>query len=306
MKKFTCFCYCFIAFSIIGFAQTKLPKVLLRVDDIGMNHAVNMAIQQLAESGIPLSASVMFVCPWYQETVDILKKNPQITVGVHLTLNAEWRYYRWGPVLGKSAVPSLVDSLGYFLPSVEAFTKSNYKLDEVEKELDAQISRAINSGLKITYVDPHMGTVFLTLELRAIVEKLAKKYSLGISGYFQESYRSMWGVPVENKKQDFINFLTTAPVDSVTTFELHIAQSAPEMEVLMDMNSTVMGSDSGKPNASKHRQTELNMLLSAEFRELIGKKIQLVTYADVVKTAGLNNMKRPVQRVTTFNTPQAK
>src|SRR6201991_1858648 len=82
-------------------AQDKLPKLLIRLDDIGMNHSVNMALQKMCETGMPISASVQFACPWYQEAVDILRRNPQITVGVHLTLTSEWKYYRWGPVLGQ-------------------------------------------------------------------------------------------------------------------------------------------------------------------------------------------------------------
>ena len=99
-------------------AQDRPPtELLVRIDDIGMNHSVNLALAQLAETGMPLSASVMFACPWYQEAVEILRKHPQISVGVHLVLNSEWKGYRWGPVLGRDAVPSLVDSVGYFLPS---------------------------------------------------------------------------------------------------------------------------------------------------------------------------------------------
>src|SRR5258708_4094602 len=81
-------------------------EILLRLDDVGMNHSVNSAIARVAESGIPFSASVMFACPWYQEAVEILRKHPQVAVGVHLTLNSEWRNYRWGPVLGKAGVPT--------------------------------------------------------------------------------------------------------------------------------------------------------------------------------------------------------
>src|SRR5215208_6908365 len=99
-------------------AQTSgPPEVVLRLDDVGMDHSVNTAIERVARTGMPFSASVMFACPWYQEAVEMLKKYPQVTVGVHLVLNSEWRGYRWGPVLGKTAVPSLVDSAGYFLPS---------------------------------------------------------------------------------------------------------------------------------------------------------------------------------------------
>jgi chitin disaccharide deacetylase len=286
-------CLVLLLISGIATAQNTLPKLLLRVDDIGMNHAVNVAVKKLAEAGIPFSTSVMWTCPWYQETVEILKKHPHVTVGIHLTLNAEWKYYRWGPILGKEGVPSLVDSLGYFFPSVSAFANSKYKLDEVERELTAQIERAIHSGLKITYMDPHMGTALSTPELRAIVEKLAKKYNLGISAYFGEDYKSMWGVPVETKQKEFMNYINNLNAQKVNLVELHIAESSPEMDVLVDMNSNLMNSTDGKPRASAHRQTELNMLLSPEFKKLIGKKFELVTYSDLVKTVGLSNMKSP-------------
>lgn len=282
--------------SLPAMAQKKqaqqLPAVLIRVDDIGMNHAVNMGVKELAESGIPFSTSIMFACPWYQEAVEILKKHPAVSVGVHLTLNAEWKNYRWGPVLGRSAVPSLVDSLGYFLPSTQAFLKSKYKVEEVERELTAQIERALASGLKIDYVDAHMGMAFSTPEMRAVVEKLARKYKLGISTYFDESYKSMWGVPVEVKKDEMLQHLqNNLSPNKVNVFEIHVAHKTPEMDALLDMNSNLMNTDDGTPQASIHRQTELNMLISPEFRNGIGKKYRLVTYADVIKERGLESMK---------------
>ena len=42
------------------------PEVLLRLDDVGMNHSVNTAIERVARTGMPFSVSVMFACPWYQ------------------------------------------------------------------------------------------------------------------------------------------------------------------------------------------------------------------------------------------------
>jgi predicted glycoside hydrolase/deacetylase ChbG (UPF0249 family) len=148
---------------------TKAPDVVLRLDDIGMNHSVNQAVEKVAATGMPFSASVLFVCPWYQEAVDILKKYPNVTVGVHVALNSEWRGYRWGPVLGKGGVPSLVDSAGYLRPSVPDFLQSKYDLAEVERELSAQMDRAMASGLKIAYLDPHMGTAAATPQLREVM-----------------------------------------------------------------------------------------------------------------------------------------
>jgi predicted glycoside hydrolase/deacetylase ChbG (UPF0249 family) len=272
-------------------AQNNPPQLLLRLDDNGMNHAVTMAIQEVAKTGIPFSTSVMFGCPWYQEAVAVLKPYPNISVGVHLTLNSEWKYYRWGPVLGQTAVPSLVDSNGYFLPSAKEFLSSSYKLDEVEKELAAQIERALHSGLKIDYVDYHMGTAVSTPELRAIVEKLAKRYHLGISRYFGEDYHTMFDVSIEAKKDEFFKRLDSLQKDKVNLLVLHIAQPTPEMNALVDMNSKDMHSDT-KPLVAIHRATELSILLSPEFQLLVKKgAVKLVTYKDIIRQQGLDRMK---------------
>jgi predicted glycoside hydrolase/deacetylase ChbG (UPF0249 family) len=270
------------------------PQVLLRLDDNGMNHAVNMAIKRVADLDIPFSTSVMFACPWYQETVSILKKYPKVSVGVHLTLNSEWKHYKWGPVSGRSAVPSLVDSEGYFLASTKEFLENNYSLEEVEKELAAQIERGLHSGLKIDYIDFHMGTAVATPELQAVVEKLAKKYKLGISRYFNENYKTMFDTPVEKKKIEFIDHLTNhLKQEQVNLIVLHVAKPDPEMKALVDMNNSRMHSETD-PLVSWHRSAELAMLLSDEFLLLVKtNRITLVNYSDVLNSVGLNNMKAP-------------
>jgi chitin disaccharide deacetylase len=302
MKKFLLFGCTLISLTLhFSFAPrqnaAKLPQLLIRLDDIGMNHSVNMALRKMAQTGFPISASVQFACPWYQEAVDILRKNPQISVGVHLTLTSEWRYYRWGPVLGQTAVPSLVDTAGYFYQSTRAFGKSGYKLDEVEKELSAQIERALRTGLKITYIDPHMGIALSTPALRALTEKLAHKYKLAISplssvSYFGETYKEMWGEPIATKKSAFLDYLTNKlSVDRPNLMVIHTATDSPEMNALFDMNSNMMNDKDGQPLTSKHRQTELNMLLSPEFKAMIGKKFQLENYQQMLSTKDITVLK---------------
>src|SRR5216110_875723 len=161
--------------------------LIIRSDDAGFSHSVNMALQRLIDTGLPLSVSVMFACPWYQETVAILKRHPAVAVGIHLTLNSEWKNYRWGPVSGREAVPTLVDAEGYFFPSADALSQNHPDLREVEKELRAQIQRALRSGVKVDYVDYHMGTVTRYPEFRDVAERLAREYGLGMSEYFGET-----------------------------------------------------------------------------------------------------------------------
>lgn len=293
MKKQFTFLFILIS-GFLSAAQAQTPALLLRLDDNGMNHSVNTAIKEVAETGIPFSTSVMFACPWYQETVSVLKNYPNLSVGVHLTLNAEWKYYRWGPVAGRSAVPSLVDTNGYFYSSTAQFLASNYKLDEVEKELTAQIERAIHSGLKIDYVDYHMGTAMSTPEMRAIVEKLAKKYGLGISHYFGEQYKTMFEIPVAKKQEVFFDHLQHLDPKGVGLMIFHVAKFDPEMQALIDMNSPDMQAVNNEPIVAIHRSTELKILLSKEFQDMVKKgKVKLVTYKDLIKNNGLASMKTP-------------
>lgn len=277
--------------------QPSLPRLMIRLDDIGMNHSVNMAAEKVAKTGMPVSVSLQFACPWYQEAVEILRKYPNVSVGVHLTLTSEWKNYRWGPVLGRTAVPSLVDAVGYFPHSTEGFNKNKPKMEEIEAELSAQIERAMASGVKITYIDPHMGIMLSTPALRTLTEKLAHKYKLGISTlssvtYYGETYKEMWGEPIATKKKAFMAYINkdlnaTRP----NLMVLHTATPSPEMDVLVDMNSGMMNGKDGKPLTSLHRQTELNMLLSPEFRSLIGKKFQLINYQQLLTGKDISVLK---------------
>jgi predicted glycoside hydrolase/deacetylase ChbG (UPF0249 family) len=256
---------------------------------------VNTAIAKVAATGIPFSVQVMFACPWYQEAVEILKKYPHVTVGVHLTLNSEWSSYRWGPVLGKTGAPSLVDGNGYFLPSRAEFLARKVDLGEVERELSAQMDRAMASGLKITTADMHMGTAAATPALREVLERVAKKYNVGISTYFGESYFTMWGVPVADKKARFLEHLSSAKPGITNLVEVHVAERSPEMEVIFDQNAPSQNGPDGKPLVVAHRQAELDMLLAPEFAAMVrAGKVKLITYEQLIARAGgPSAMRRP-------------
>jgi chitin disaccharide deacetylase len=292
MKSFLLILATAFVFSPNFFSQgNNSQKILLiRCDDIGMSHSVNLAAKELIETGLVFSASVMFPCAWYQEGVDILKNHPEITVGIHLTLNAEWKNYRWGPVTGRDKVASLVDENGYFFPSRAAFFANNPKLDEVEIELRAQIERALHSGLKISYVDYHMGTAVDNQEMRKIVERLANEYGLGISRYFTEvDVKNMYSDPIESKKDSLYSTLSNLATDKINLLVCHIGKDNDELHAMIDMNSF------GLSEMSKHRNAELNALISAKRENIFEvKNISLINYDYLIKEFGLNKMKSPL------------
>ncbi|MBK7561254.1 MAG: ChbG/HpnK family deacetylase [Chitinophagaceae bacterium] len=283
----------FLFFSLITFSQKdnspgKIP-ILIRCDDIGMCHSVNRAAKEVLETGMPVSMSVMVPCPWFSEAVELLKKYPNVSIGIHLTLNSEWKQYRWGPVSGSPVVPTLVDSLGNFFPSRSKLFGNNPKLSEIETELRAQIEIAQRAGLKIDYLDYHMGAAVQTLETRAIVEKLAAEYKLAISRYYDEvDVEGGYFAPVANKRDTLMAKLQTLKPGGTKLFVFHIGLDTPEMSAMEDLNPT------GPKDMSKHRQAELKALVSHEFQQLLhDPRYRLVNYRMLNDEKGLGAMKRP-------------
>jgi len=278
MKKAVLFGLFFSIMSVS--AQQDLSKkipILIRCDDIGMSHSVNMAAKKVLETGMPVSMSVMVPCSWFSEAVDMLKQYPNVSVGIHLTLNAEWKQYRWGPVAGVKQVPSLVDSLGHFFPSRSKLFANNPSLSEIETELRAQIDKALRAGLKIDYLDYHMGAAMQTPETRKIVEKLAAEYKVGISRYYDEvDVEGGYSAPVGSKLDTLSSKLSALQPGGTKLFVFHVGIDDAELSAMEDLNPF------GPKDMSKHRQAELNALVSPSFQALLQQeKFRLVNYRNL-------------------------
>ncbi len=269
--------------------KTASTQILIRCDDIGMSHSVNMAAKQVLDAGFPVSMSVMVPCSWFTEAAELLKKYPNVSVGIHLTLNAEWKNYRWGPVAGAKAVPSLIDSLGNFFPSRSLLFANNPKLNEIETELRAQIERALKAGLKIDYLDYHMSAAVQTLQTRLIVEKLAAEYKLAISRYYDEDGIDIgYFASPDHKLDTLLSRAKTLKEGGVKLFVFHVGLDNAELAAMEDLNPF------GPKEMSKHRNAEMNALLSKQFQQFLhADKNRLVNYKMLVTEKGLNMMKRP-------------
>lgn len=268
--------------------EEKIP-ILIRCDDLGMCHDVNLAALEVLEKGFPVSMSVMVPCAWFPEAADLLKKYKNVSVGVHLTLNSEWKQYRWGPVAGVHKVPSLVDTLGYFFPSRSALFDNEPDLSEIETELRAQIEKALKAGLNIDYLDYHMGAAMQNELTRSIVEKLANEYKVSISRYYGEvDVEGGYSAPVENKLETIYSKISTMSTVGIKLLVFHIGRDNPEMKAMEDLNKF------GLKEMSRHRNSELEALISPKLQKLINDlKFRLVNYKMLNDEIGLQAMKRP-------------
>jgi chitin disaccharide deacetylase len=151
--------------------------LILHADDLGAAHSVDAASFDALDRGAISSASIMMPTPWVTEVAAYARAHPSADLGLHLTLTSEWETYRWGSVSPADKIPSLLDSAGTF-PNEEKLVAAKAKPVEVEREIRAQIDRALELGIHPTHLDSHMGSLFTTPELIATYVKIAHDYRL--------------------------------------------------------------------------------------------------------------------------------
>jgi chitin disaccharide deacetylase len=151
--------------------------LIIHADDLAVAHSVDSASFGALEKNVVTSASIMVPCPWVAEVAAYARAHPDADLGLHLTLTSEWETYRWGPVESSDRVSSLLDPAGK-LWTETASVATNAKPQEVEREIRAQVDRAIALGIHPTHLDSHMGALFATPEFFAAYVKVAHDYHL--------------------------------------------------------------------------------------------------------------------------------
>ncbi len=151
--------------------------LIIHADDLAVAHSEDAASFAALDQHAVTSASIMVPCPWLTEVATYAKSHPDADLGLHLTLSSEWKDYRWGSVAPRDQVPSLFDSSGYLWPETEP-AASNIKAEDAEREIRAQIERALAMGIHPTHLDSHMGVLFARPELFAVYVKVAHEYKL--------------------------------------------------------------------------------------------------------------------------------
>jgi predicted glycoside hydrolase/deacetylase ChbG (UPF0249 family) len=158
--------------------------VIVSCDDLGMCHAANVGTYEVLRDGAGTSAGLMVPCAWARDAAGAYRGED---VGVHLTLNAEWERFRWGPI---THAPSLLDGDGGFPRTIEDLW-DHADLDEVRRELRAQVERAILWGFDVSHLDDHMGVLQQRPEFFDVLLDLAVEFRLPVRLLGQSSERAV-------------------------------------------------------------------------------------------------------------------
>jgi predicted glycoside hydrolase/deacetylase ChbG (UPF0249 family) len=152
-------------------------KLIFNGDDFGLSKGVNLGIIETHQNGPVNSTTIMAGGDAFDHAVTLAGGNPDLSVGVHLTLTA---IQSVGGVYR-----TITDEGGKFL-SLQSFIKNTKEglldFDEIKSEYEAQIQKVINAGIQPSHFDSHHHT-HNHPEIIKILLVLMKKY--GVKGLRQ-------------------------------------------------------------------------------------------------------------------------
>ena len=268
-------------------SQPSAPiKLVVRGDDMGFSHAANEALIKTFNEGIETSIEIIAPSPWFPEAVKLLAQNPKVDVGLHFAITAEWDNVKWRPI---SDCPSLKDKDGYFYQML--FPNKNYpkgavienawKIEDVEKELRAQIDMAKKYVPRLSHISGHMGCTGFSPEIKEMAKRVAAEYHLAMVDVdgLKDLNTSYIGFDHRNKNteeriQAFIDMLGKMQVGKNYVFVEHPALDNDEMRAIYHI---------GYEDVAKHRQDVTTIFTSEKVKKAIVEKgIELVSYKQLL------------------------
>jgi chitin disaccharide deacetylase len=276
---------------------------IVNADDFGLAPGINRGIVEAHCAGVVTSVSLMPTGDAFEEAVALAHQHVDLAVGVHLTL------VEGKPVLPAEKIPSLVTADGGFIKTPWGFLKrwatGQIRLGEVKKELEAQVAKVADQGIRIDKLDSHMHLHSLPGIFRTVVA-IGKKHQIKGIRLPREGFR--WrglGCMAGSAKQVVLNCLALLQERRVRSVGLvcpdylcgvtesgqmteeallrTLSSLKPGVTEIMVHPGYNDGEMQGWPLSSRYRrENELIALTSTQVKDLVKRlQIELVSYRTV-------------------------
>ena len=255
--------------------------LLINADDFGMYRAINEAVVRASKEGIVRSTSLMVPCPGAAHAIQLLRENPDVRFGVHLSVIRDIEGYLWGPLTPKEEVPTLTDADGHFHVTARMFEMlDRANLDELEIEFRAQIEAVLAANLRPTHLDWHCLHSGGRADVFDMTLGLAKEYGLALrvaSHPFIERVQrrglptadydllDSFRVGIEDKPARYAEMLRALPA-GLSEWAVHPSLGDEESRAI-------------DPDGWRVRRTDFAFLVSPQAREVVRQEgITLIGY----------------------------
>lgn len=153
-----------------------MKNLIVNADDLGWTEGVNRGIAEAHRRGLVTSTSLLANGRAFDSALAVKRDCPELGIGVHLNLSD-------GPPTAEAAsVHGLLNQAGQLESGPEnlllKIAGRSLRLEEVEREWDAQIVKIKSAGITPTHLDGHKH-VHMLPGLFDVALRLAKKHGVG-------------------------------------------------------------------------------------------------------------------------------
>jgi hopanoid biosynthesis associated protein HpnK len=174
-----------------------MTRLIVHADDFGLTVGINNGIVKAHQQGILTSTSIIACGQAFDHAVELARDCPSLDIGVHLTLTGE------RPLSPPARIGTLIDEKCLFRKHISSLLGPlllrNLSLEEVERELRAQIVKVLDHGIRVSHLDGHQH-IHVLPGISRLVKELASEFSIPAIRYPRESLRlhmlkdtSAWG-----------------------------------------------------------------------------------------------------------------
>ncbi|MGC8744325.1 MAG: hopanoid biosynthesis-associated protein HpnK [Verrucomicrobiia bacterium] len=133
----------------------RQKRLIVNSDDFGKDAQTNAAVEKAHREGILTSASLMVNEETTDDAVKIARSNPQLGIGLHLTLLFD------KPALAPNIIPDLIEPESGRLRKTPVKAGFNYYFkkrvkSQIEAEIKAQVHKFKSTGLKLDHLNGHL------------------------------------------------------------------------------------------------------------------------------------------------------
>ncbi|MEU1088875.1 polysaccharide deacetylase family protein [Streptomyces sp. NPDC005892] len=259
--------------------------LIVNCDDFGMYSAINEAVVEAIEQGIAGSCSLMVPCPAAPDAMRRLRRRPEISFGVHLTMVCEMPGTPWGPMAGGERVPSLLDPAGrLFAPTPEGreMLLGQARIEDVEREFRAQIDAVADAGLVPTHLDFHCLADGGRHDIFDLTVSLAAEYGLAVRAWLAPAREALRRRELPASENDFLDSYSL-PLDGRAARYAQLLRDLPPGLNEWAIHPSLGTQESRAVDEGwRVRRTDYEFLVSSKARQVLAEEsIRLVDYAEV-------------------------
>ena len=255
-------------------------RLIINADDFGLTINVSKAILKGLKEGILTDTNALVNTPDFEASAKMALAFGIKEMGIHFLLTMGF------PVLPKNTIPSLVNEKGKFYDR-EEFNARDVNIEEVEKELEAQIQKFLNSGLKVNHLTTHHAFMNKSQEMTDLFIKLSKKYHVPLrneasrygSQKLVEYYQSQ-GILMP----DYVYFNRNTPYHTPNTIKEYLKKAVNQFECL-EIGCHPGYSDDNLRRISllnDDREKEMEAVMDEDLKDFISKQnITRISFSDL-------------------------